>query len=349
MKKIKKIANRTINTVKSFTQAPIENLGFLIPVVMAVFSVICALVGYVLFIVRGGYSNQVSLIKEFGKDGISQGFTSGSAGILTSGSIPKVIWILFFIQMVLMLISYFKNVGKAKRIIMIIDLVIIALVIALFVFVFIISMGLLFSSEEQLMSAISQYESMKVNLKVLLITYGVFAVVSFIIFMVLILISECRWMLGYGMLSLGVNYIATPLVVLLLENIIPLVAGILFLAIIGAVLWIGFKVFIEGGEEGSSSSSSSVTSVSTSSTIEAKVVNKQQYQEVKKYDLKTTFYRDKGGYGITTPQADCIYFKDTWGNKKYSCTVNDFEKGKVAIINKGSRIMNIVGCKTPER
>lgn len=354
MRKMKEITERTVDTVKNFTKAPIDNLGFLVPVIMAIVSVVAALIGYILYIIHGGYSDQVSLIKEFGTDGISQGFTSGSVGLLTGGTIPKVIWILFLVQMIIMLVSYFKTVGKAKRIIMIIDLILLTIVIALFTVVVMISEGPLVFSEEQMMSALSFFERVTVNLKAILITYAVFAVVSVVTFIVLILISECRWMLGYGMLSLGVNYIAAPLVVLLLENIIPLVSGIVVLAIIGLVIFLVFKIFLGGGDGESTSSSGSYSSGSSPSYSrneikETKPVEKQPYQEVKKYDLNTIFWRDKGGCGIMVPQADCIYFKNAWGEKTYSCTVHDFEKGKVAIMNKNKRVMSIVGCKTPER
>lgn len=354
MRKIKELAERTVNSVKCFTKEPIDNLGFLVPMIMAIVSVVTALVGYILYIVQGGYSNQVSLIKTSGTDGIYQGFTSGSAGLLTSGTIAKVIWILFLVQMIVMLISYFKTVGKAKKIIMIIDLIVLTIVIALFTVVVMISIGSLVFSEEQMMSALSTFEGMTVNLKTVLITYAVFAVISVVTFLVLVLISECRWMLGYGMISLGVNYIAAPLVVLLLENIIPLVSGIAVLAIIGLVIFLGFILFLGGGDGECTSASGSYSSGSSSSYSrneikETKLVEKQPYQEVKKYDLNTTFWRDKGGYGVMVPQADCIYFKNTWGEKTYSCTVSDFEKGKVAIMNKNKRVMNVAGCKTPER
>jgi len=46
------------------------------------------------------------------------------------------------------------------------------------------------------MSALSPLKDMTVNLKAILITYVVFTVASVITFIVLMLISECRWMLG---------------------------------------------------------------------------------------------------------------------------------------------------------
>ena len=50
MRKIKELAERTVNSVKCFTKEPIDNLGFLVPMIMAIVSVVTALVGYILYI-----------------------------------------------------------------------------------------------------------------------------------------------------------------------------------------------------------------------------------------------------------------------------------------------------------
>ena len=76
---------------------------------------------------------------------------------------------------------------------------------------------------------------------------------------------------------------------------------------------------------------------------------KEKSQKKKEYDFDTKFWRDRGGYGVGVPQADCIYMRNTWGEKTYVCTVLDYEKGNVAIINKKVRIMDVAGCKEPER
>ena len=68
-----------------------------------------------------------------------------------------------------------------------------------------------------------------------------------------------------------------------------------------------------------------------------------------KWKSRNACGRDKGGYGIMTPQTDCIYYKNNVGNKTFICTVKEFETGKVAIIYKGKRLTNIAGCKRPER
>ena len=342
MVKIKEIAERTVDSIKNFTKNPIENLGLLIPFTMILVSFISAFIGYIFFIVHDGYSNQISSIKELGFDGIDQVFSSGSSRSLISGNIPKILGILFLIQMVVMLISYFRNAGKTKIIIMAIDLVILAMVIALFPIV----AGSLFMAPEQFINAFIPFEGITIDLKKVLITYAVFAGSSFIVFLILILISKCRWMLGYALRSLIMDFIIMPLGVLLLENIIPLATMIGFVAVVGGVILFIFKVLLAGtGADTVSTNNSSSSNVSP----KMKPTEKQQYQKIEKIDITTTFWRDKGGSGFVTPTGDCIYYKNNIDAKAYVCTVYDFETGKVAIMYKGSRVMNIAGCKTPER
>ena len=78
-------------------------------------------------------------------------------------------------------------------------------------------------------------------------------------------------------------------------------------------------------------------------------IKSSNQREIK--DWWAPFWRDKGGYGIAVPQADCIYTKNAWGEKTYVCTVLDFEKGNVAIIDSKTkgRVMNIAGCKYPDK
>lgn len=351
---IRDIFERTKESVRDFTSDPINNLGYLIPILIGAITFISGVISYIKFIVNGGYVNQVNATKEFGLfSGYDEKFTSGTAGMITAGIVGKIILTLICIEFVLLLINYFRTSGKAKRIIMVVDLIVMGIQIVLTTAVFWIAIGNLVVSEEAAYEALKPFEGISINPKAILITYAVVTLASLICFLILMLITkDCRWMIGYSAISLAVAYIGLPLVFLFLQNIIPLATGAIALAIIALVIFLGFKIFLGGDGESSSSgsySSGASTTHSRSEIKETKPVEKQPYQEVKKYDLNTTFWRDKGGYGVMVPQADCIYFKNAWGEKTYSCTVSDFEKGKVAIINKNKRVMSVAGCKTPER
>ena len=352
---IRDIFERTKESVKDFTSDPIKNLGYLIPILIGLITFISGVISYIKFILDGGYVNQVNATKEFGLfSGYEEKFTSGTTGMITAGVVGKMILALICIELIFLMINYFRTSGKAKRIIMIVDLVVIGIQIALTTTVFWAAIGNLVISEEAAYEVLKPFEGMSINPKAILITYAVITLVSLICFLVLVLITkDCRRMTGYSAKALAVAYLGLPLVFLFLQNIIPLATGVIALAVIGLVIFIGFKIFLSvvDGESTSSGSYSSEasTTYSRNEIKEEKPVEKQPYQEVKKYDLNTTFWRDTGGYGVMVPQADCIYFKNAWEEKTYSCTVSDFEKGKVVIMNKNKRVMSVVGCKTPER
>lgn len=159
-------------------------------------------------------------------------------------------------------------------------------------------------------------------------------------------ISEHGWMIKKTLVVLGLSCVAFPFLLLLIMNILPIVVGIIVIGFIFLIC----KLFFSASGTASPSSSEERTSESPSSSPvkEKPKERKNMNQKVKEYPYSTTFWRDKGGLGILTPQADCIYMGDK-STKTYVCTVQQFEKGEVAILHNGVRLINIAGCKTPER
>lgn len=294
---IKSFFRKTKESIFDFTADPINNLGFLVPVMIGLVTFISGVVTYIKFIKTSGYVTQLDILN------CRLSNTNNSD------------W------------AYHKNILESNK----------------------------FANSEKV-----AYEYLKslggiiaINPKAILITYEVITAVSLITFFVLILIHKnCRQMIGYTCKSLFFAIIIVPTAFWLLQNVIPLAAGIVLIVICGIVLFLIIAMIRGDGESASSGnvSASMGHSVSTAgSTSAPKSVEKQPYQKVKKLDLNTSFWRDKGGYGILVPQADGIYYEDAQGGKTYACTVSQFEKGEVAIFNKGKRIMNIAGCKKPER
>ena len=263
VQKVKGLISRTGESIKGFSSDPINNLGFLIPMAICLTSIVTGIVTYIMFIVNGGYSSQVGSIKENGLDGISEGFTSGTTGMMVPGIVGKILLALVVAELIVMLINYFKNRGKGMRIAMIVDLVVMGVVIALSTVVFRIAVGELVFSEEQLYQALGKFEGVTINLRAILIAYVAVTLVSVICFIVFTLITaECRWMVGYTALSLVFANIVMPLFFLILQNIIPLVSGAVALVVIGALIFFGIKIVASSGGEGGSSPSSSDSSSS---------------------------------------------------------------------------------------
>lgn len=117
IQKVKGLIDRTGESIKGFGLDPINNLGFLIPMAICLTSIISEIVTYILFIVNGGYSSQVGSVKQNGLDGISEGFTSGTTGMMVSGIVSKIILALVVVELIVMLINYFKNRGLVEVIV----------------------------------------------------------------------------------------------------------------------------------------------------------------------------------------------------------------------------------------
>lgn len=251
---IKEIFERTKESIRDFKFNPIDNLGYLIPVLIGLITFVSGAVAYVKFIVGGGYVRQVNATKEFGLfDGYDDKFTSGTTGLITEGVIGKIILILVCVEFLLMMINYFRSSGKAKRIIMIVDLVIMGVQIALTTTVFWMAIGNLVISQKAAYEALKPFKGVPINPKAILITYVVLTLVSLITFLILVIITkECRWMIGYSAIALVVAYIGIPLVFLFLQNVIPLATGAVALIIMLGVIYGVFKVILTNGSDGGS-------------------------------------------------------------------------------------------------
>ena len=353
---VRKNAKETTTSIKFFSEQPLNSLGQLIPVGMVALSMVGFIVAIIKFVIGGGYSNQIMALKWDFFGGISEGFTSGTASILTSGIVSTIVSILLLAELLILIVSYYRTESKTKKIIASICLGIGLVLFGVAGFILAVAFGIINLSEQMEMKIIEMltvfngmYTSTIVNgLKIA----AIIGVVALIVFIILMLVSEHKWMIKNSAIAFLLSYIILPLTLLLVENIIPMIGVVVVLVVLGVVAILGGEVLLsEGGESsGSSRSSSSGRNISTSSSnSRPESKPKENNQKKLEYNLNTTFWRDKGGSGIITPQADCIYVKDVSGYKAYVCTVEDFEKGNVAIINKRVRVTSIAGCKPPRR
>ena len=349
----RKNVEATTASIKFINEQPLNSLGQIIPVGMVVASMVGFIIAIIKFIIAGGFSNQITSLKGDFFGGISEGFTSGTASVLTSGIVSTIISILLFAELLVLIISYYKTENKAKKIVASICLGIGTVLFGVAGFILAVGFGVINLSEQMEMKIVEMltvFDGMQTSTIVngLKIT-AIIGVVALIVFVILMLVSEHKWMIKNTAIALLLSYVILPLVLLLVENIIPMIVGVVAIVVIGGAIFLGGKIFLSGSGESSGSSSVGGSVGTSSSTSRTESKPKEKYQQKKEYDLNTTFWRDKGGYGIAVPQADCIYMKNAWGEKTYVCTVHDFEKGNVAIINKRVRVTNVAGCKTPER
>lgn len=349
----RKNVEATTASTEFFNEQPLNSLGQIIPVGMVVASIVGFIVAIIKFIIAGGFSNQITSLKGDFFRGISEGLTDGTASVLTSGIVSTIISILLFAELLVLIISYYKTENKAKKIVASICLGIGTVLFGVAGFILAVVFGVINLSEQmeiKIVEMLTVFDGMQTSTIVngLKIT-AIIGVVALIVFVILMLVSEYKWMIINTAIALLLSYVILPLVLLLVENIIPMIAGVVAIVVIGGAIFLGGKIFLSGSGESSGSSSVGRSVGTSSSTSRTESKPKEKYQQKKVYDLNTTFWRDKGGNGFFVPEADCIYMKDASGRKTYVCTVHDFEKGNVAIINKRVRVTNVAGCEPPER
>lgn len=238
---------RIKTSIQTFTSNPLNNGGFLIPVAIGVLAVLSGIVNYIRFIVTGGYTNQVRLTKEVGLfSGYEDKFTTGTTGMITAGIIGKIVLGLLCLEMIFIMIGYFRDKRKVKRMAMIITVAVFVVQMV----VFCITFGVWFKSLalEENIAAYGIIPLLKVTegkFRNLFIVYGIVLAVAFVSFCVLLLISDqCRWMLGYTTLAMVVAKIIVPLVFLFLQNVIPLVTGVVALVLMAVAVVVGAIVFL---------------------------------------------------------------------------------------------------------
>lgn len=309
--KMKDKINETIYVIRNFSQSPTESLGFLIPLVTFLISVVSAIVGYILFIVRDGYIQQISYISELGIDGITQGFTSGTSGILIGGNIPKIVGILSLLQYVVVLIVYFKSVEKTKRIIMIIDLVMTVLTLVFSIAYFEGIVAFAYTASKNTLTGIC------IALVIILFTVFTFLVVK----------SESKEMFMKLVLCLLFHFVFMPLLMLLAENIIPLVAGVVVLVIFGLILLFIASAFAEGGSE----------AVASNRSIKANSPQKESAKTNEKR-IEITDYGRIGGINLYRRHgtlSDYIELDNHLVTKSL-CSIAEIKSGKCRLYDKAS-------------
>lgn len=352
----RKNVEATTASIKFFNEHTLNSLGQIIPVGMVVASIVGFIVAIIKFIIAGGFSNQITSLKGDFFRGISEGSTYGTVSVLTSGIVSTIISILLFAELLVLIISYYKTENKAKKIVASICLGIGTVLFGVAGFILAVVFGVINLSEQmeiKIAEMLTVFDGMQTSTIVngLKIT-AIIGVVALIVLVILMLVSEYKWMIINTAIALLLSYVILPLVLLLVENIIPMIVGVVIVGVvaivgIGGAIFLRDKILLSGSGESSGSSSVGGSVGTSSSTSRTESKPKEKYQRIKKYDFNTIFWRGKGD-GILEPE-ESIFMENVQGETTCVCSVYDFEKGNVAIINKRVRVINIAGCKTPER
>lgn len=318
--------------LQDFRENPMEGLIFLLPVVILGISIVSGIVGYVSFIRQNGYKNQFAVIKS---EGIMESFTKGTSTFGIKGPIGTTIIILLIIQVLVMLIAYFINSdGNAA---MITDIVGVVVLIG----------GICLTQWQEynwgtsfirgIISFIGKYKEVDIDHveEIVLGCMGI-AAIALIIGFGILLAREYEEGVLLTLFCAAMNYIAIPLIILFLENIIPL----LILIVVGIIIVIGLVTGL--GESGGSSvgeSSVSRTESSSSRNTTSKKAEPEKTQERKVNSSYIENYTEAGG--------TCLHkVKSSWGEDyieldnsivtRRICSIKALEKGEYHIYDKKS-------------
>ena len=83
------------DAINDFRTNPLDSLGKLIPIAIGTVALIGFAIAYIIFIVKGGYTAQVSIFKSQGMDGVEEAFTEGTVHIIYHGIVSIIINVLF--------------------------------------------------------------------------------------------------------------------------------------------------------------------------------------------------------------------------------------------------------------
>lgn len=113
---ITNLFNKVEYAIKTFKQDPTNNLAFLVPVGIGLNALINGIIAYILFISRGGYTAQIQAVKEYGIFQSYEGkYTTGTTGMIIGGVAGKILIALLLVEFILLMFTYFKNTGIAKK------------------------------------------------------------------------------------------------------------------------------------------------------------------------------------------------------------------------------------------
>lgn len=207
-------------SINDFREHPNESLGSIFPVAGGIAAVVGFLVAYIMFIVNGGYTNQIEIIE---KSGFNKAFTWGTVPVLYGGVMLFVIGLFLVAQAVVTMRTYFQEATKSKKAVMITDLILIVLaIITMIVF-----------------DAINDSDEAT---KTFYIVFTIVSLVLFFTFIGLILSCECRWMAVRIIQLIMVAFIILPVLLLFLENVIPLVIFVIVIAALFLGAWITITI-----------------------------------------------------------------------------------------------------------
>lgn len=240
---ISSIFSKIKDRIRNYPSDILSWLEYWIPIAMIAIPFLSGLVGYIKFLFKGGYNFILNGHNVFSN------WTEWPFEKIFSSIVGKIVLVLIFAEFIIVMIHYFKNSNKFKKIAMIVVSVIFGIQIILTFAIFKTTLFVYLSILHINNDMISIVEKLPIDPVLAIKTYIIITIGSFLFFLVLIFITkECRSVLGEFVLGIAITYLAVPLIFWILYNIIQL----LFTAICVVMLVIVIRIFSSGSSGGGS-------------------------------------------------------------------------------------------------
>ena len=346
---------RAFSAIRELASDPLQSLGVMLPAAIMLTGLVSAILACVNFVREGGYTRQIETIKTDGLfNSLNSNFTGGTAGTVTGGWAGIVMYLLILAQLVLLGVIFWRKAHVAARIPMILELILAFVWGVLFFTVMGYRLGDRYVINADF--AINTLNSLTTSGHDINTYFRFFYLGGFVLlalFAVTFLLKLESRRPALDLLTSGVfSFLLIPLLVLIVQNALP----IFVLIVLFAVVWFVFGIVSsmtksEGGSEGATSGSPARPAKKSESSGKTPEKKAESGPPQKRFDIgfSTKIWRDKGGLGIAAPTDDCIYFKNNIDAPQWICTVLEFEKGDCAVYMNNKRIMDVAGCKKPAR
>lgn len=311
-------------------------ISFGITLIIVVLAFSEQIVGYINFIQNDGYANQLDMVQSSGGQGTFAAFTSPSQESHIEIVLANIAFAMMVVQTLLIAVYLFITSGVPGKILSVVFSVPAIAVIILFILDANGLFGVIGIERE---STFYQF----------LMEYGQIIIRGGLIFALALLITSLanehtRVLSLIFIFGIIVYAIIAPLVFWLLKNFIPLVslAGMVVFGILVIAALFAVSKFIPA--EGGSSSNSTIASGNSNNSSSKATASQRKLT----YGLSNPNFRKTRGKSFGM-EVEGVFCTGAQGQEIYVCSVEDFEKGKVAVMNNGTRITRVAGCKAPER
>jgi membrane protein len=240
---ISSIFSKIKDRIRNYPSDILSWLEYWIPIAMIAIPFLSGLVGYIKFLFKGGYNFILNGHNVFSN------WTEWPFEKIFSSIVGKIVLVLIFAEFIIVMIHYFKNSNKFKKIAMIVVYAIFGIQFVLTVTIFDNILTEYLVTQYIGRDMISLVENIPIDPVLAIKTYLIITIGSFLFFLVLIFITkECRRVIGEFVLGIAITYLVVPLIFWVLYNIIQL----LFTAISLVILVIVIRIFSSGSSGGGS-------------------------------------------------------------------------------------------------